>query len=62
MGAMDWVKGQLKDVSFKAGIAELVAMTLFVFIGCGTVTTFSSAQGPKYVWLRYIGLGWVHQG
>lgn len=37
----------LGDLSVKAGMAELVAMTLFVFIGCGTATTFSSAQGPK---------------
>lgn len=40
-------KAVLKGVSLKAAIAELVATTLFVFIGCGTASTFSATQGPK---------------
>lgn len=40
-------KAVLKGVSLKAAIAELVATTLFVFIGCGTASTFSATQGPN---------------
>lgn len=40
-------QGLVAGVSLKAGIAELVAMTIFVFIGCGTASTFSAAQGPR---------------
>lgn len=35
-----------KGVSVKAVVAELMAMTLFVYIGTGTAVTFSSTNGP----------------
>ncbi|KAL4457663.1 hypothetical protein ABPG75_012528 [Micractinium tetrahymenae] len=38
---LDW------GVSPKAVLAECMAATLFVFIGCGTATTFSAKRGPQ---------------
>lgn len=36
----------LPPISLRAVVSELVAMTLFVYIGCGTAVTFSSRSSP----------------
>lgn len=35
-------------ISLKAAVAELLAMALFVYIGCGTAMTFSSRASPTF--------------
>lgn len=37
----------MSGLSLKAVTAEFLATALFVFIGTGAATTFSSTQGPK---------------